>query len=147
MLDALQQLDASYQVLCCFTFELIHVEFLIFGPTGIFVVGTNHYPDALHVDNGVLMAGTHSLHRQTGNLWRLCHLVNLVIQKGYKKELMPRPILVTPNGGEGGLREFDSIALETPESLVELLTQAPLESVDEGLVQGMANYVRERYLR
>ncbi|MBM9614223.1 hypothetical protein JWJ90_07960 [Desulfobulbus rhabdoformis] len=147
VLEALKELDASYLVLCCFTFELLHIEFLIFGPTGIFVVGTTHARDPLEVENGILMAGSHSLHRKTGSLWRICHLLNLVIQKGYKEEFMPKPILITTHSEAASLEEFDSIAIRSPGELVQVIQAATDEPVPQELVRGMGNYVRERYLR
>ncbi|MGD9948213.1 MAG: hypothetical protein AB7U29_06990 [Desulfobulbus sp.] len=147
VLGVLQELGDEYLVLCCFTFELIYVEFLVFGPKGIFVIGTMYSSDPLRVDGEGLVAGHQSLQRQTGNLWRTCHLLNLVIHKGYEQELMPRPVLVATYAETVAFSEHGGIALVTPDSLLQVLQSSDGEDVPLSLVQGMGAYVRERYLR
>nr|WP_321464488.1 hypothetical protein [uncultured Desulfobulbus sp.] len=147
VLKTLQGLGEDYLVLCCFTFELLHVEFLVFGPSGIFVIGTMHAAGPLEVGEAGLMAGSHSLHRQTGSLWRICHLLNLVIHKGYKQEYLPKPVMVATHAESVAIGEYDGIAIVLPKELLELLEDSSGGEVSPALVQGMGAYVQKRYLK
>jgi len=145
--DILQGLNDDYQVLCAFTFELIHVEFLVLCPGKIFVLGLITSDKPLQVENGVLMAGTDSLENVTSRLWRACHLVNLVVKKGYQKDLMPSPILVATENRTPEVNEFDSIQIITPGQLPAALEKQGEGDLPPDMVFGFTDYLVKRYFK
>ncbi|WP_028581089.1 hypothetical protein [Desulfogranum japonicum] len=146
IVEALQNLGDEYQVLCGFTFELIHIEFLVLCPGNIFVLGQANTQAPLRVEDDLLMAGNQSLQKLTANLWKASHLVNLVFKKGYGRDLMPMPILVIPHGQEQGVEEFDGITIVHPEQLGALLDRSRQQDISEEMVLGFSEYLYKRYM-
>ena len=83
-------LDDNYFIFHDMTFELFHIENLVISTRGIFVVAKIREKEPLHVENDVLYAGDTPLDTLTGNVWRICHLINIVYKKTYKEEIMPK---------------------------------------------------------
>lgn len=147
IVEALETLQDEYTVLCGFTFELIYVEFLVLGPRGIFVVGKTTTSGKIRVEDEMLMAGDRSLTKLTGNLWRICHLVNLVIKKGYDLEILPKPILVTTHGNAVDQDEFDGISIVKAEELAAVVRQLSTTEIPPHLVRGFTAYLHQRYFQ
>ncbi len=152
--QALQELDDQHSVLCNFNFELLHVDFLVLGPKGIAVIGRCLAGQPLQVADGVLMTGEDSLEKATGDLWRRCHLINLVIKKGYSLELMPKPILVLAGRQteeaqkQEEIENFDGIAIVPPKKLIQALQAMTMkEEMSFEKIQGFAAYLEQRYIR
>lgn len=145
--EILQGLNDEYQVFCAFTFELIHVEFLVLCPGKIFVLGLITSDKPLQVNNGALMAGADSLEKLTSRLWRACHLVNLVVKKGYQKDLMPSPILVATGNQPPEVSEFDSIRIITPEQLPEVMKKRKGGDLPPDMMFGFTDYLVKRYFK
>lgn len=145
--DQLQSLNNHYFILHDFNFELLHVDFLVLGPQGIFVISKTTSPEKLRVEDKILMAGTVSLQKQTGSLWRICHLVSMVIKKGYDIDIMPKPILVAADAHEVAVTEYDGISIVTPDSLVEEMSKHTDETMPLEQVHGFAAYLEKRYFR
>lgn len=147
VIDALLSLDDNYQVLCGFTFELIHIEFLVIGPNTLAVVAKTTNREPLSVENGALMAGGKTLEKITGNLWRACHLISIVIRKGYNKEILPTPILVTSHNSTPEVAEFDGIAIVGPDKLVDILNNRHHENFPQEMAMGFTEYLYKRYFK
>ena len=147
ILATLQSLNNDHYVMYDFNFELLHVEFLVLGPQGMFVVGKVTSPEQLRVEAGTLMAGNEPLSKQTGNLWRICHLINIVIKKGYKEEIMPQPILVATHCESVAIAEYDGIAIVKSDELVSHIQNHSTDDTPFALVQGFADYLNKRYFQ
>jgi len=78
--DSLAQLDDSYFIFHDITFELFHIGHLVISPRGVFAIGKIAHSETLHVKNNVLFAGDSPLDKTTRDIWRVCHLVNIVIK-------------------------------------------------------------------
>lgn len=147
IVEALQTLDNEYTILCGFTFELIYVQFFILGQRGIFVVGKTTTSEPLGVENGMLMANKESLAKLTGNLWRLSHLANLVIKKGYNLEIVPKPILVTTHLHATDLDDFDGISIVKPEELASAVEEHSTMDIPPEVARGFTAYLHQRYFK
>lgn len=147
IVKALESLDDDYTVLCGFTFELIYVEFLVLGPHSMFVVGKTTAPETIRAEDGVLMAGGTSLAKLTGNLWRISHLVNLVVKKGYGVEIVPKPILVATCGNTIEVDEFEGISVVKAEELALTVEQHATMDIPSDLVRGFTAYLEQRYIK
>lgn len=147
IVEALAKLGDDYTVLCGFTLELIHVGFLVLSPRGIFVIGKTTSPDAIRVEQEMLLAGDESLAKCTGNLWRTSHLVNLLIKKGYSTEIVPKPILVATHGDTLQEELFDGISIVKAEGLTSLVETLSTEQLRPDLIDGFTAYLYQRYFK
>ncbi|WP_419176139.1 hypothetical protein [Desulfosediminicola sp.] len=147
IVEALSKLGDDYTILCGFTLELIHVSFLVLSPKGIFVIGKATLPGAIRVEQETLMAGDESLAKCTGNLWRVSHLVNLLIKKGYSTEIMPKPILVPTHSDSLQEALFDGISIVKPEGLALLVETLATEEIRPDLIHGFTAYLYQRYFK
>lgn len=147
IVDALKMLGEEYTILCGFTFELLFVEFLILGPGGIFVIGKTTSSETIRVEDEVLMAGNESLAKRTGNLWRISHLVNLVIKKGYDLEIVPKPILVATHANTIEQDQYDGISIVEADELAAVVKRLSTENLRPELVQGFTTYLYQRYFK
>lgn len=147
ILASLQSLNNDHYVMYDFNFELLHVEFLVLGPQGIFVVGKLTSSEPLRVDAGTLMAGNEPLSKQTGNLWRICHLINIVLKKGYKEEIMPQPVLVATHCDSVAIAKYDGIAIMGPGDIASHIQHHAQNDIQREVVQGFAGYLHKRYFK
>jgi hypothetical protein len=143
--DMLFQLDDSHFIFHDITFELFHVENLVISPRGIFVIGKIGEKGQLQVKDKSLYAGDELLDKLTGNLWRVCHLINIVIDKGFQKKIMPRPVLVAPGAGSVAVKSFEGITILTLNRLNEFIDTQKDEGISQELVERFAFYIKKRY--
>ena len=139
----------------CFIFnnlilELFRVDHLILSTRGIFVIGRVRRAGALRIEEGQLFAGEHSQKNITSSTWRICHLLNIVIRKGWSKEVMPSPVVVGKPWAEqlkGASFVVDGIRVSDLESLTDHIQASPPGVLDEELVESVASYILRRYTR
>jgi hypothetical protein len=143
--DSLRELDDNYYIFHDITFELFQVQHLIISIHGIVVVSKIAKTDKLHVREKVLFSGNYSLDTETGNLWRICHLINIVIRKGFNVEIMPRPIMVVPEAQTVAVREYDGITIVPLEGLNKAIETEKNEVISLDLAQSFAYYIKKRY--
>ena len=143
--DSLAELNDDHFIFHDITFELFHIENLVISPRGVFVIGKISYREDLHVKNGVLFAGKYPLDKTTENVWRVCHLVNIVIKKGFKTEVMPQPILISPGAQPPSVTECDGIIIVPFSRLHETIEARKGEKIKEELVHSFAYYIKKRY--
>lgn len=143
--DQLRRLDDTHFIFYNFNLELLHVESLVICPRGIFVIGRILAPDSLRIEKDILYTGKRPLMKKTSTLWRISHLINIVIQKSYKTEIMPQPVLVAPNAESTGISEYDGLAIVTTADLNALIAASPDNALDMALVEGFARYIKEKY--
>lgn len=143
--DSLQKLDDHHVIFYDFNFELLHVEILLIGPKGIFVIGKITSSEVLRIQDKILFAGKRSLMKKTGNLWRICDLINMHIQKEYKTDIMPKPILVVPYAESVAVNEYNGISIVTPDGLNALIELQPPDAIQPILVQGLVGDIKKRY--
>lgn len=147
IVEALATLGDEYTILCGFTLELIHVSFLVLSPKGIFVIGKTTSSEPIRVGQETLLAGEESLAKCTGNLWRVCHLVNLLIKKGYSTEIVPKPILVATHSGTLQEELFDGISIVKAQELASLVEALSTEAIQPNLINGFTAYLYQRYFK
>jgi len=143
--DRLAELDDSHFIFHDITFELFHVEHLVISPRGIFVIATVRRNEKLTIQKNSLFAGDDPLDKVTGNLWRVCHLVNIVIRKGFSEEVMPKPLLVSPEAESVDVGEFDGIAVMTLDRMNASIENRKEGSIPQKLVESFAYYIKKRY--
>jgi len=143
--DSLAALDDSHFIFHDITFELFHIENLVISPRGIFVIGKITHSEDLHVKNKVLFAGEDPLDKTTGDIWRVCHLINIVIKKGFKTEVMPKPILVFPGSPPPSVTQYDGITIVPLRELNETIERQKGQDIKEELVHSFAYYIKKRY--
>jgi len=143
--DSLAELDDSHFIFHDITFELFHIENLVISPRGIYVIGRIAYAEDLHIRNEVLFAGDRPLDKTTGNIWRVCHLVNIVIKKGFQTEVMPKPILVSPGTHPPRVSQYDGITIVPLPQLKGMVEGQKGQDIQEELVHSFAYYIKKRY--
>ena len=143
--DELAKLDDDHFVIHDFRFELFHVEHLVISHRGIFVVHKIPRGEPLGVRNDMLFAGDLCLEKNTSNLWRICHLIQIVFRKGYKEDLMPEPILVSPEAGSLALNEFKGISIVDLPGMHERITRGQRGVLDPDLVRSFAVFIKSKY--
>lgn len=143
--DSLARLDDNHFIFHDVTFELFHIENLVISPRGIFVIGKIAHNENLHVKNDVLFAGEQPLDKATGDIWRVCHLVNIVMKKGFKTEIMPRPILIFPGSQPPSVTNYDGITIIPLRKLNETVEGQKGQGIKEELVHSFAYYIKKRY--
>ncbi len=82
------------------TLEFFKIDFLIVSPFGIFVIKAA--PSSIGEDKG-------RLDRETARLWQRCHMIRMLIKKGYSRDLMPVPLIATD-----GEYEHNGVRAMTP---------------------------------
>jgi len=147
VIDELSKLDDNYFVINDFSFELFHVEHLVVSDKGMFVVSKNPYAGELNVANGALYSDDQSLESVTSSLWRVCHLINIIIRKGFNDlEIMPKPVLVLPQKSKSSMKDFDGIAVTGIDELNGLITNKIRFNIDREHAEGFAVFIKQRYL-
>ncbi|MBS0014031.1 MAG: NERD domain-containing protein [Desulfobacterales bacterium] len=148
----LAELNDSCFVLSNFSFELFNVDHLIVSENGIFVLGRVHHEEKLQVVSGALFAGDSSLEALTDRMWRLCHLINIIIRKGLKGlEIMPVPVLVVPDAHADAahadvMEEFNGIAITPLSRLTDTISRKLAFPVNRDHAQGFAFYMKKMYM-
>lgn len=145
--DKLLELDDSYFVFCNFVFELFYIDHLVVSENGIFILARVPSAEELNVKNKNLFAGDTSLETITGRLWRVSHLLNIIIRTGFNGlEVMPVPILVAPDEYKVAINEFNGIAITNLNDLKSLITNKLRFKIQKEQAEGFAVYLKERYM-
>jgi len=145
--EELKQLDNTYYIIHNFTFELFYIEFLVLSPAGFFVLGKLTAEGELSVKDNILFKGGCTLETQTGNIWRVCHIINIVFKKGYHMEVMPRPVLIVSESQDPEINTYDGIAIVKPSGLISLISGSENKPLALETVQSFAYYLKERYAK
>ncbi len=148
--NCLEKLNDSHFVFYDFNFELFHIEILVLSPKGIFVIGRVLVSDAetggLQVQDKILYAGKRPLMKKTANLWRISHLIHIIINKGYQTEIMPQPILVVSNAESVAVDEFDGIWIVTADDLYRHISSpGNVTPIEPEMMEGFVRYIKEKY--
>lgn len=143
--ESLSTLPGNTFVFNHFIFELFRVEHLVLSDRGIFVLYKINHPGELTVDGNQLIAGTRSLESAISNIWRVCHLINIVIRKTFKVEMMPTPVFLVPKHN-GMIDGFDGISIMDLSQFHDVFNALKPDSVDSRFLQGLAGTVRTRYI-
>lgn len=143
--ESLAALDENTFVFNNFIFELFRIEHLVISSQGLFIIHKLSNDNALHVTNNSLFAGNHSLESDTSNLWRACHLINIVLKKTFKEEILPTPILLTSNEAEP-MKKFDGISIMNLAEFHQRMNKSKTEPINPVLIKSFAGMVKNRYL-
>lgn len=141
----LEQLSDRCYVFNNLTVELFRVDHLVISPWGIFVIGRVRKKGELHIKEKILHAGASPLDSLCTGTWRLCHLLNIVIRKGWSQEVMPFPTLVPHNDHPTPMTEVDGIAVVAADALVPHIEADRPETIPLELVESIAAYILKRY--
>lgn len=148
VINKLGELDDSYFILNDFTFELFHMEHLVVSENGIFVLVKSPYPGELRIDEEILYAGDKSIDDVISRLWRLCHLINILVKKGFDNfDVMPKPVLVIPEQKRASLAEFSEVTIAGIDELNDLITGKLKFRIDKEKAEGFALFMKQRYLK
>ena len=141
--DTLNGLDDDTYVFHGFIFELFRVEHLVISRQGIYVISKVRQGSAISEKNGTLFCGNDSLETMTGNTWRVCHLISIVLKKYFKLEHMPQPILVVSQPCDH-IQKSDGIEILTQDGLPNFISNQQ-DCLDQETVTAFAAFVRKRY--
>ncbi|BCS95615.1 hypothetical protein DSLASN_12470 [Desulfoluna limicola] len=127
------------------TLELFRIDHLVISPWGLFVMGRVRKEGELELNNSILHAGGASLDSLCTNTWRICHLLNIVIRKGWSEEVMPSPVIVPHAGHPTQLTTVDGMDVINAEHLAAHIEKGREETIGEELVESVAAYILKRY--
>lgn len=132
----LSQLDDHTHIFCGITLEFFFIDFLVLCPRGIFVITLSRASGRDNADR---------LNRETAKLWQRCHMIRMLIQKGYGKEVMPVPMLALQDAGPF---EHNDVTVLCPEHIPSFIGQPShrLELSPEE-IRGFSTFLAQRYLR
>lgn len=141
----LERLSDRCYVFNGLTVELFRIDHLVISPWGIFVMGRVRKEGELRMTHGTLHAGTASLDNLCTNTWRVCHLLNIVIRKGWGEEVMPFPVIVPHNAHPTELTTVDGMAIVASGHLTRHIEAGRDEALSDVLVDSVAAYILKRY--
>lgn len=143
VIDSLSRLDDNCVVFNNLIIELFSVEHLVVSARGIFVISKVRQKEPLRVVDNILFAGGKRLERLTGNTWRLCHLLAIVLKKWFKIDHLPQPVLVVDHH-QGGPDEYDGIAIVTDRELPDYIRRSkPVLTAETA--GGLVHFLKRRY--
>ncbi|MBU1168607.1 MAG: hypothetical protein KKD44_03490 [Proteobacteria bacterium] len=142
--DALGQLDQDTHVFHGFVFELFRVEHLVVSTQGVFVIAKIRESHAISEQDGVLYSGKKSLETLTGSTWRICHLISIVMKKYFHSDMMPMPVLVTPESCPATINKSGGITILSENSLTEFIETRD-SHMEKDTVISFASFLRKRY--
>jgi len=146
-IDTLSNLSDDYFILNDFVFELFHVEHLVISKNGIFVIAKCPFDGTAEVINGSLYSSGKSLDSVTAKLWRLCHLIKIIIGKGFDGyECMPKPILLFAHEEKSSLKEFNDITLCGLSEINKIITEKLKFNIKPEIAEGFAVFMKQRYM-
>jgi hypothetical protein len=148
VIDKLKELDDSFFIINDFSFELFHVEHLVVSEKGVFVISKIRESGILKITDGDLCVGDKSLETLTGRVWRISHLINLIVKKGFNNaEIMPQPVLVLPDVSYSPVKEYNGIRIAGIDELNSLVTGSIKTRVEKKLAEGFAYFMKQRYMK
>ncbi|VVS95689.1 nuclease-related domain-containing protein [Desulfoluna spongiiphila] len=127
------------------TVELFRIDHLVISPWGIFVMGRVRKEGELRVEENLLHAGPALLDSLCTSTWRVCHLLNIVIRKGWSQEVMPVPVIVPHSQYPSRTKAVDGIMLVEAKHLAPFIESGRKETLSEELVDSIAAYILKRY--
>lgn len=127
------------------TVELFRIDHLVISPWGIFVMGRVRKEGALKMDKTVLHAGEAPLDSLCSNTWRISHLLNIVIRKGWSEEVMPFPVIVPHRDHLSPMKTVDGMAIVAPRRLALHIEKDREEILSSELVDSISAYILKRY--
>lgn len=137
LMKNLEQLEGGFHVFPGITLEFFKIDCLVVSAKGIFVVRI--LEQAMDKDTG-------QTDKEIQKLWQRCHMINMLIKKGYKKQIMPIPLLAIP-----GTNEFThkGVAVMPPEMISGRMSSYvnPDKDLNEELAQSFSIFLSKRYLR
>lgn len=143
VIDSLTRLNDDCVVFNNLIIELLCVEYLVVSTCGIFVIGKVRQNGPLRVEDNILFAGDKRLERLTGNTWRLCHLLSMILKKWFKIDHLPQPVLVIDQR-QGGPDEYDGIAIVSDRELPEYIRRfKPVLTTET--TGGLVHFIKRRY--
>ncbi len=126
-------------------FELFRIEHLVICPGGIFVIhkiGTGMH---LQVQNKELFDGNSPLITVSNTLWRVCHLIHIVLKKGFKIECMPMPLIVAMDSKKLALTDYNGIKIVPLTELSGLIASHPAGGLSLEMVHCIAVMIKNKY--
>lgn len=127
------------------TVELFRIDHLVISPGGIFVMGRVRKDGELMVKDNHLYAGTDLLDSLCTSTWRVCHLLNIVIRKGWSQEVMPIPVIIPHDKYPCRVNAVDGIALVGVNHLAPFIESDSKKTLPDELVDSIAAYILKRY--
>ncbi|HOK01857.1 MAG TPA: nuclease-related domain-containing protein [Spirochaetota bacterium] len=147
-IETLSQLNDDYFILNDFTFELFHVEHLVISKHGIFVIAKSPAEGKIEIIEDSLYISDYSLESVTARLWRLCHLIKIIIGKGFDGyECMPKPILLLAHEEKSNIKDFNEISICGLSELNKRITTELTFPVKSEIAEGFAIFMKQRYMR
>lgn len=146
VIEQFGRMDDNCFVFNHFIFELCRVEHLVISPNGIFVVTKTAHRGDLSVIQDTLFIGDKSLETLTGNTWRVCHLIKIILQKWFDTDYLPQPVLAVDGLGPAAVADYDGIAIVSIDDLGGFLGDGGKE-IEPETARSFAGFVGDRYVR
>ena len=134
LLADLAQIEGHCHIFTGMTMEFFAIDCLVLCPAGIFVIRTPKH----------LLGQDEPLPEpETKKLWQRCHMIRMLLEKGYGQKIMPVPVLAVD--ADGRTDEAGILCL-CPDKIAGVISGSE-KRLDETLVQGFATFLAQRYLR
>lgn len=147
VLQFLEQLDDTFYICSNFTMEFFHVEYLLLSQKGAFIIKRIDATGEFHTEGGILYAGEYSFEKTTAHMWRVCHMINILMQKAFKYEIMPVPVLLTLSGETPAIKNFDDIVITTAGDLLHDVLSSSVMRYEPDVITAFASFIKHRYIR
>ena len=143
VIDCLTRLGNDCVVFNNLIIELLSVEHLVVSTRGIFVISKVRQNGPLRIEDNILFACDKRLERLSGNAWRLCHLLSIILKKWFKIDHLPQPVLVVDHQQDGPC-EYDGIAIVTDRELPNYIRRSKPVLTTE-TAGGLVHFLKRRY--
>ncbi len=145
IIHQLDQLSDRCYVFNNLTVELFRIDHLVVSPWGLFVLGRVRREGPLEMRGRHLHAGETPLESLCSNTWRICHLLNIIIDKGWGETVMPFPVIVPHGGHPGSMKSVDGMAVISSQALAVHIEQGREECLSREMIDSISAYILKRY--
>lgn len=125
--------------------EFFKIDHLVIGNHGIFVIKAVESGNFTLDEKGNLLLDGRDFKKHTGNLWRICHMLSMIIEKGFKLEIMPVPVITVVGKNFITMDDFDGIKIIELDKLSHEI-ESHGEKIKEEISSGFAWFISQRYI-
>lgn len=146
VIESLRRLDDSCLVLVNTTVELFNIEYLVVSQKGIYLLSKIGETGTVGCENGIPRVGGNSLENEVALLWRTCHFLGILLKKKYHIDLLPHPVLVSPDSGSFIMDNCAEITIASCESVPSVIRRPSGSPLPDGVAENFAYFIKTRYM-
>ena len=146
VIESLARLDDSFLVLINISIELFHIEYLVISRRGIHLLAKIEEAGPMRCDNGIPMAGEHTLEKELARLWRICHFLNILLKKTFKADVLPRPVLIVSGTGTLIVENCAEASVASCENILSVIGKSTVPPLPDEVAENFAYFIKKRYV-